>query len=220
MIRPIRQRFCFDNPSEHQPMRDNKLEPDVVVIAALLKERGKSHADVGRLLGLDSSQVSRIFNGRRRLQLHEAKQIHAWLGNPESIAEAGGTVIPMPGMIPLYGWVGASSENRLQLAEQSIRGFVPMHPRQATTRDAFALEVSDISMSPRYEPGEIIYLAPNRWPAKQQDGVIVTTNGHGFLKRFVRRDNNRLVFHQLNPEREIEFDISELANIHAVVGRD
>jgi phage repressor protein C with HTH and peptisase S24 domain len=215
MIRLIRQRQKFDEPSECQSMRDAELD----TIDALLRERGRSRADLGRLLGLDSAQVSRLFAGKRRLQMHEAKKVQAWLGAPENIVDISTPVPAAAGMIPLYGWVGAASQSRLTFADQTIRGLVPAHPNQAHVRDAFALEVSDISMSPRYEPGEIVFVIPNRWPSRQQDCVIVTKDGCGFLKRFIRRDAEGITCLQLNPESLIEFPIETVLAVHTVVGR-
>jgi phage repressor protein C with HTH and peptisase S24 domain len=213
VLRSIRQRPRSDISSDCWTMND----PEIAAIDAALKAKGHSRADLGRLLGLDSAQVSRIFSGRRRLQRHEAKSIEDWLGGMP--ARERGVVLPGPGMVPLYGWVGAASDSRLTLAEQSIRGWVQMHPSQAHVRDAFALEVSDVSMVPRYEPGEIVYVAPNRWPPRGQDCVVVTNNNEGLLKRFVRRDQEQLILHQLNPDRDFELALSAIAAVHTVVGR-
>jgi phage repressor protein C with HTH and peptisase S24 domain len=195
------------------------MDPEISAIDAAMKQQGKSKADLGRLLGLDSAQVSRMFSGKRRLQLHEAKAIHAWLGGEQKAVDIGGTVTPMPGMVPLYGWVGAASDSRLTMAEQNLRGYVPMHPNQAHVRNAFALEVADVSMTPRYEPGEIIYCAPNRWPGRGQDCVLVTTEGEGLLKRFIRRDTDTLTLHQLNPDEDLNYSMETVFAVHTVVGR-
>ncbi len=183
-----------------------------------MREQGKSQADLGRLLGLDSSQVNRIFKGARRIQLHEMRKIQEWLG--QQMPQDGGVVVAGPNMVPLYGFVGAASNGRLTLAEQNLRGYVPMHPAQMNVRDAFALEVNDISMSPRYEPGEIVYLAPHRWPARNQDCVVVTVEGQGLLKRFTRRDVATIRLHQLNPDHDIDIPLADVAEIHSVVGRN
>jgi phage repressor protein C with HTH and peptisase S24 domain len=196
------------------------LDPEVAAIDAAMQSKGYSRADFGRLLGLDSAQVSRTFNGKRRLQVHEMRRARDWLGLAQGQApSSAGLIVPMPGMVPLYGWVGAASDYRLTFAEQSIRGFVPMFPGQAHMRDAFALEVVDVSMAPRYEPGEIIYVAPNRWPARGQDCVVVTTENEGLLKRFVRRDDAQIELYQLNPAKEIDLPLQDLASIHTVIGR-
>lgn len=194
------------------------MDSDVLTVRALMKEQGKSQADLGRLLGLDSSQVNRIFNGRRRIQRHEMDKIQEWLGQTSRQGTTG-IVVPLPHMVPLYGWVGAASAGRLTLAEQDLRGYVAMHPGQQHVRDAFALEVADISMSPRYEPGEVVYLAPNRWPSRDQDCVVVTIEGQGLLKRYVTRDAEKIVLHQLNPAEDIEVRLADITSIHTVVGR-
>jgi phage repressor protein C with HTH and peptisase S24 domain len=196
------------------------VDPEVKAIAEALRVQGRSHADLGRVLGLDSSQMTRLFKGQRRLQRHEWKTAAAYLrlSDPGDQA-AGGTIVPLPGMIPLYGWTGASSQERLTFADQTLRGYVPSHPNQAHVRAAFALEVADVSMSPRYEPGEVIYVAPNRWPTRGQDCVVVTVDGGGYLKRFLRRTETEVVVQQLNPEREIAFALDAVEAVHTVVGR-
>jgi SOS-response transcriptional repressor LexA len=194
------------------------LDPEIVAIKAAMDMQGKKPAALGRLIGLDSSQVNRLLNGRRKLQAGEARKIHEWLGG-QTPQVTGSTVVPMPGMVPLFGWVGAASESRLTFAEQNIRGYVPMHPAQMHVREPFALEVADISMIPRYEPGEIVYIAPYRFPAKEQDCVTVTADGGGYLKRFISRDSQVLRLWQLNPAEELTFPLSDVSAVHAVVGR-
>ncbi len=198
------------------------VDLEIVAIGQAMEAQGKTRAELGRLLGLDSSQVNRLFNGRRKLQLHEHRKVQVWLGKVDGATSAHSpytNITPMPGMVPLYGWVGATSASRLVLAEQSLRGYVPMHPAQSHVREAFALEVADVSMVPRYEPGEIAYVAPNRWPRAGQDCVVVLEDGSGMIKQYVRRDGETVVVRQLNPEQLIEIPAEKVTSIHAVVGR-
>lgn len=199
---------------------DEFTDPEIARIAAEMDRQGKRRADFGRLLGLDSAQVTRTFAGRRRLQLHEHVKVMEWLGIQAPPRQAAGSaVVAMPGLVPLYGLVGAASEGRLTFAEQNLRGFVPMHPNQVNIRDAFALEVADVSMAPRYEPGEIVYIAPNRFPRSGQDCVVVTTDGEGLLKQFLRRSAQSLSLHQFNPDLDFELQLLKLQAVHSVVGR-
>lgn len=197
------------------------VDSTIVEIDKAMTAQRKIRADLGRLLGLDSSQVTRIFQGKRKLQLNEYTAVMAWLGlSGSAVTESrSGAVVPMPGMVPLYGWSGNPGEARLEIGEQGLRGFVPMHPNQAHIRDAFALEVADITMSPRYEPGEIVYVAPNRWPAEAKDCVVVTTKGDGYLARYVRRQDGRLNLLLLNPREELTLAMADVAKVHAIVGR-
>lgn len=197
-----------------------EIDPEIQRIFDELKRQGKPRAALGRALGLDPKQMHRLENGERRLQRHEhdvALEFLGLVGPPRSVT--GGQILAMPGLVPLYGWVGASSDERLVLAEQNLRGYVPMHPNQANVRDAFALEVADVSMVPRYEPGEIVYLAPFRRPRAGQDCVVVTRDGHGLLKRYVRQGVEEHVLHQLNPDRELSVKAADVEAFHTVVGR-
>jgi phage repressor protein C with HTH and peptisase S24 domain len=74
-------------------------------------------------------------------------------------------------------------------------------------------------MTPRYEPGEIVYLAPNRWPTRGQDCVVVTNDSNGYLKRFIKRDTETLHLWQFNPAEDLSFPMEEVQVVHAVVGR-
>jgi phage repressor protein C with HTH and peptisase S24 domain len=125
----------------------------------------------------------------------------------------------LPGLVPLYGWAGAASDERLTFAEQTLLGAVPRHPNQMNVRGAFALRTHDESMIPRYEPGELVYLAPNQWPSREQDCVLVTVEGFGYLKRFIKRADGVITLHQLNPDKDLSFDVKQVAAMHAVVGR-
>jgi phage repressor protein C with HTH and peptisase S24 domain len=200
-------------------MSDAPIDPEVKRLFDELRRQGLPRAALGRHLGLDPKQMSRLENGYRRLQRHEHAAALEFLGLSQPPQVSGGGVVPMPGLVPLYGWVGATSSSRLTIAEQNLRGYVPMHPNQANVRDAFALEVADVSMAPRYEPGEIIYVAPNRWPRAGQDCVVVTTEAEGLLKRFVKRDADHIQLYQLNPEGNLSIDLVNLSAIHTVVGR-
>lgn len=198
-----------------------RVEPATPELKALFDRiygAGKTNADLGRLLGLDGSQVTRIIKGARQIQRHEWRKIEDWLGGSLQEIEQHDVAI-MPGLVPLYGWAGAASAERLTFAEQTLIGAVPRHPNQANVRGAFALRVSDESMVPRYEPGEIVYVAPNQWPAREQDCVLVTHEGYGYLKRFVRRADGAVTVHQLNPAQDLAFKLDDISAMHAVVGR-
>ena len=216
MLRAIRQRSASDISSDYRGMDD----PEIAAIDATMRAQGKSRADLGRLLGLDSAQVSRTFAGRRRLQIHEHRLVADWLGMQASQSlRPTAAVVTMPGMVPLFGWAGASSDDQLTLAEPNMLGTVPMHPSQVHLRKAFAVRVHGDSMAPRYEHGEIVYVAPNQWPSRDQDCLIETKDSFGFIKRFKRRIDAGIVVFQFNPPKELTFDITGVRTLHAIIGR-
>lgn len=206
--------MTVDNPRRAKP-----ATPELKALFERIYGAGKTNADLGRLLGLDGSQVTRIITAKRQIQRHEWRKIEDWLGGSLQEIEQHADVAILPGLVPLYGWAGAASDERLTFAEQTLISAVPRHPNQANVRGAFALRVSDESMVPRYEPGEIVYVAPNQWPAREQDCVLVTREGFGYLKRFVRRADGVVKVHQLNPDKDIDFKLDDVDAMHAVVGR-
>lgn len=195
------------------------IDPQITALEGQLEEKGFKKADLGRLLGLDSSQVTRIFKGGRRLQMHEWRKIGEWLGRPPaSVSDA--SVAFLPGVIPLYGWAGASNqEGRITMADQTLLGSVNMHPNQVNMVGAFAVQIIGDSMYPRYRDGEIAYLAPHRRPSREQDCLVETVDGFGYLKEFVKQTGGKVILRQLNPEGEVELDAEKIKAIHAVVGR-
>ena len=76
-------------------------------------------------------------------------------------------------------------------------------------------------MSPRYEPGELIFVSPRR-PARVGDDVVIVLNdGSGeqtaYIKRLVRQGGEVVVVEQFNPSKEIRFPAAEIETIHLVL---
>lgn len=211
----------MDNLSNLSRMpTDSTDDPEIVALFRTIDERGHKKADLARLLEIDASQVTRIRKGQRRLQRHEWRKVEQWLSVSldQSVRETSDVSI-LPGLVPLYGWAGAASDERLTFAEQILLGAVPRHPAQTNVHGAFALRINDVSMVPRYEPGELAYVAPNQWPTRGQDCILVTTDNFGYLKRFEHQASGIITLHQLNPDKDLTFKAQDVAGMHAVVGR-
>jgi phage repressor protein C with HTH and peptisase S24 domain len=85
-------------------------------------------------------------------------------------------------------------------------------PGIANLRNVFATHVIGTSMSPRYEPGDLLYCG-GRPPVPGDDVVIEmfpvgdATMGKAYIKRLIKRTQTLIVCSQFNPPREdIEFD--------------
>lgn len=84
-------------------------------------------------------------------------------------------------------------------------------------RDAYAVYVHGDSMSPRYEPGEMLYVDPVR-PVRAGDDVIVQlADGQGFVKRLVRRTGRSVVCRQFNPPEEVEYPSDQVRALHLII---
>lgn len=85
-----------------------------------------------------------------------------------------------------------------------------------------ALNVGGDSMSPRFEPGELIYIQ-GREPAPG-DYVVVELHPENegdapksYLKRLVKSTGRRICCEQFNPKKPIEFDRAEVQRIWRVL---
>ena len=97
-------------------------------------------------------------------------------------------------------------------------------PSLAGRKDIFALFVENDSMSPRFEPGDAVYVDPKRPPAPMDYVIVQLVNGNGhdggdhcigsLIKRLVRRTAQAVVVEQFNPQIQLTID---RANIRAVM---
>lgn len=103
--------------------------------------------------------------------------------------------------------------------------YAPRPPGIASRKDVYALYVENDSMSPKYEPGERLYVDPHRSP-RPMDYVVVELHGEdgepgkGFIKRLVKRTPTKVVVSQFNPAKELEFEAAQVRRLHRVIPYD
>ncbi|SNY94098.1 Peptidase S24-like [Cohaesibacter sp. ES.047] len=106
------------------------------------------------------------------------------------------------------GLIGA-----MQITSETVE-FVRRPPSLMTAKNAFAIYVRGDSMVPQHNPGELRFVHPDR-PAAPGDSVIIETYNpatkekEAFIKIFQRRDGNRIICKQHNPEATIEYIIPD-----------
>jgi phage repressor protein C with HTH and peptisase S24 domain len=125
-------------------------------------------------------------------------------------------------MIPVLGEVVGGDDGEYIFNGQ-IQDYVACPPSLVNVPNAYSVYVDGESMSPRYRPGETVYVHPGR-PPRRGDDVIVQVKPreedqppHGFIKEFVGWQGNKLVLHQHNPQRRIEFERDDVVSIHPIV---
>lgn len=134
-------------------------------------------------------------------------------------------VIPMtkPGrMLPVLGEAVGGDDGEY-LFNGSVLDYVACPPSLVNVPNAYSVFVDGESMSPRYRSGETVYVHPTK-PARRGDDVIVQIRAndeslppHGFIKEMVGWQGNKLVLHQYNPEKRIEFYRDEVVSVHPIV---
>ena len=95
-------------------------------------------------------------------------------------------------------------------------------PGLAHKKNVFAVSMAGVSMKPRYDPDDLLYVQKGN-PVAGDDVLIELYHpehedraGKGYIKTFVRRTGLRITCEQFNPPKEIEFDAGEVKAIYKV----
>jgi phage repressor protein C with HTH and peptisase S24 domain len=122
--------------------------------------------------------------------------------------------------LPILGTANGSAIGAFALNTSPI-GYVARPPGLAFTPDAYALYVRNESMSPRYLPGDLVFVHPHK-PARIGDAVIIQVDrGQGEIEAYIKYLSRRTaewdVFEQTNPAAELKFSPSMIRYIHKVM---
>ncbi|RWX26620.1 XRE family transcriptional regulator [Rhizobium leguminosarum] len=125
-------------------------------------------------------------------------------------------------MIPVLGEVVGGDDGEYVFNGQ-VQDYVACPPSLVNVPNAYSVYVDGESMSPRYRPGEVVYVHPGR-PPRRGDDVIVQIHGkdaslppRGFIKEYVGWAGEKLVLHQYNPAGRIEFEKRAVVSVHPIV---
>lgn len=90
-------------------------------------------------------------------------------------------------------------------------------------RNAYAVYVIGTSMEPRYHPGEVVHIHPDK-PSTVGGYVLVQRCGKkgespaAVIKRLAKRTGAKVVLEQFNPPDLLEIKTADIVSIHRVVG--
>ena len=87
-----------------------------------------------------------------------------------------------------------------------------------TVRDAYAIYMVGDSMSPRYQPGWLLYVHPFKPPMRGRAVAVTLTTNEVLVKEWVSQDTTLLALRQLNPQQELKIPLAQVRDIHLVVG--
>jgi len=201
-------------------------------VKSRMREARASVADLARFLGIDYYAARRIANGERKsLSVEESESLNRFFDTfgrrdkpvydtaPLEERGRGSAQAGLRAEIPLFGGADTRDGWRLTVNPSSQVGRVLAHPRQISATRAYAVEVIDRTMEPRFRPGEIAYVAVGATPSPGQDCVVEYEDMTAQLLQFVERTDRQAVFLQLNPQNQIILRASDKFTVHAVVGR-
>lgn len=125
-------------------------------------------------------------------------------------------------MIPILGEAVGGVDGEYEF-NGSVLDYVACPPSLANVPNAYGVYVDGESMSPRYRPGETVYVHPGK-PARRGDDVIVQIAAgeegkppHGYIKEFVGWAGDELVLRQYNPESKLKFERGKVVSVHPIV---
>jgi phage repressor protein C with HTH and peptisase S24 domain len=90
-------------------------------------------------------------------------------------------------------------------------------------RNAYAVYVVGTSMEPRYHPGEVVHVHPDK-PLIVGGYVVVQRRGRkgeppaAVIKRLAKRTSTKIVLEQFNPPKSFEIEDANIVSMHRVVG--
>ncbi|RKQ70151.1 LexA family transcriptional regulator [Oceanibaculum indicum] len=125
-------------------------------------------------------------------------------------------------MLPVYGQAAGGDNGAFLLNGETVDR-VRCPPALLNVQGAFAVYVMGDSMSPRYEPGELVFVHPTRPPSPGDDVIVEMIGDHGepgpsYLKRLVRRTSDRVRVKQFNPPRDdIDYEAARIKRIYRVM---
>lgn len=130
--------------------------------------------------------------------------------------------LDMPKDVPVLGIAVGGSDADF-VFNGSVIDYARRPPGIAHTKDVYALYISGSSMSPRFEEGELVYVAPSRTPSVG-DYVVVQTvaeregdDNRALIKRLTRRTADALLLEQFNPPETIRIPSHDVASVHRVI---
>jgi SOS-response transcriptional repressor LexA len=127
----------------------------------------------------------------------------------------------MPRDLPVLGTAAGSKSGAFQL-DTVIIDYVRRPPGLIGAADVYAIYVVGDSMEPMIAAGELRFVHPHR-PIHAGDVVVLQArNGEdepisAYIKKLVRRSEDKVYLRQLNPDTILEFDAQCVVAIHKVL---
>lgn len=221
--------------------------PGMSRLQQIREEKGLSRAQVAEAVGISVSHLTKLERGERGLTERWMTLLAPTLGCAPADLVAQGDVLlkaspapasnaPAPNVdlsaIRTEGLVGARDLPVFASAQggpdgEMIVSFEPIEwvrrpePLEGV-KGGFSFYMVGDSMSPVYEPGDMILCHPTRPPYAGQDVLVIRRlNGCqcALVKRLVRLDSEGLKLHQFSPARDVCVPKEDVVSYHLVVGK-
>lgn len=205
------------------------------------RERDLSMEKLGAMVGTDASTINKMEKGQMRLSDKWLPKLADALGvtADELLAAGPAAVVPrrelrpaeidvppaqtLPNDVPVKGTAaGSHLRGAFQLDVDTIIDWVRRPPALSGARGAYALYVEGSSMEPRYMPGDLVFVHPDR-PPRQGDTVVVQVQVgphqpiEATIGTLLRRTEKAVTIEKLNPKAEVALARNTIRAIHKVL---
>ncbi|WP_170294947.1 LexA family transcriptional regulator [Roseospira navarrensis] len=123
--------------------------------------------------------------------------------------------------LPVYGSALGGPDGEMIVSFEPIEWVRRPGPLEGV-KGGFGFYMIGESMSPAFEPGDMILCHPTRPPFAGQDVLVIRRQHDGqcaLVKRLVRMDAAGLRLRQFNPPHEFDVPSTEVVSFHLVVGK-
>lgn len=192
-------------------------------IPSELRRQGKSQADLGRALNnLDPSTVTKMIKGRRKVQAHEIPIIERFMG--QRLELEGVDILEAESFaprrvqrrIPVYGYAAAGGEDLIAYANDQVLEWRDPPPLWSGTGHLAYVRIKGESMEERFFAGELAPAMLGVEPGYRDDCLVEFTNGTATIKNYRGKKGDKMLVHQYNPKKDIEYSLKEIRAVHAI----
>lgn len=173
------------------------------------------NVSVGYLLGTDAdSRAPKDVAAQDTVQNPSINEHNAFTRLPNYVSH---TQQPTDG-IPVYGYAAGSGSLTAKLEENHIVEYRPRHDSLRGVPNAFYVSVIGDSMYPRFKPGELVAVHPNKLPQPGDDCLFIDEDGDAHIKEFVSMTDGGITVMQWNPQQTRTLNAGEYSRLCTIVG--
>ncbi len=197
------------------------------------RQLGLSQMRLAELMGVEQPTVARWERERRGVKIDTLIRLARVLDcdprdlMPEdepapasAIGPPGAVALSFPGGrdLPVRGGARGGAD-AMFLDQGAPLDWVQRPPQLVGVPDAFAVYVVNDSMSPRYEPGDILFVHPSQPPSRGSFVVVELSDQEAYVKQLVAQTADAITLREYHPAlREFSVPRARVKSLYRVVG--
>ncbi len=197
-------------------------------IKTLRKKANLTLEQLAQLANTTKSQVSKLERGDRRLtvdwmmRLSKAMKcqpqdlLPEYAQDQDNVKPSGANGQQVTIDVPVYGTAGSSALEKVELKGQ-VQEYVARPSVLNGAQDAYALYIGDETMTPKFHPGDLVFVKPNAPVKNNNFAVVEKTDGEVFLAQVLTKSTTHILARRLNPLQDLVFEFGEIKTLDRVV---